>query len=120
MKEGKMLGHIVSAEGVKNDPNRVEDIKNIYIPRSKKEIRSFLGKINVLRRFVSNFVELVKFITTMLRKGNEVKWTPESRSSFEKIKKALVDAPYLISLDYSKEFIIFSFALDDTLADVLL
>jgi hypothetical protein len=69
MKEGKLLGHIVSAEGVKIDPNRVEAIKNISIPRSKKEIQSFLGKINFLRRFISNFVELVKFITAMLRKG---------------------------------------------------
>jgi hypothetical protein len=56
----------------------------------------------------------------MLRKGNEVKWTPEARSSFEKIKQALVDAPVLISPDYSKEFFIFSFASNDTLVVVLL
>jgi hypothetical protein len=78
MKEGKLLGHIVSAEGVKIDPSRVEAIKTLSLPRSKKEIQSFLGKINFLRRFISNFVELVKFITSMLRKGNEVKWTPRS------------------------------------------
>jgi hypothetical protein len=73
-----------------------------------------------LRRFISNFVELVKFITVMLRKWNEVKWTPEARSSFEQIKQALVDAPVLISLDYSKEFFIFSFSSNDTLVVVLL
>jgi hypothetical protein len=38
MKEGKLLGHIVSAEGVKIDPNRVEAIKTLYLPRSQKEI----------------------------------------------------------------------------------
>jgi hypothetical protein len=73
-----------------------------------------------MRRFISNFVELVKFITTMLRKGNDVKWTPEARSSFEKIKQALTDALVLISLNYSKEFFLFSFALNDTLVVVLL
>jgi hypothetical protein len=62
----------------------------------------------------------VKFITAMLRKGNKVKWTPEARSSFEQIKQALVDAPVLISPDYSKEFFIFSFASNDTLVVVLL
>jgi hypothetical protein len=36
MKEGKLLGHIVSTEGVKIDPNRVEAIKNLSVPRSKK------------------------------------------------------------------------------------
>jgi hypothetical protein len=68
MKEGKLLGHIVSAEGVKIDPNRVEAIKTLSLPRSKKEIQSFLGKINFLRRFISNFVELVKFITVHVEK----------------------------------------------------
>jgi hypothetical protein len=38
MKEGKMLGHIVSIEGVKIDPNIVEAIKTLSLPRSKKEI----------------------------------------------------------------------------------
>jgi hypothetical protein len=69
MKEGKLLGHIVSAEGVRIDSSRVEAIQTLSLPRSKKEVQSFLGKINFLRRFVSNFVELVKYITTMLRKG---------------------------------------------------
>jgi hypothetical protein len=99
MKEGKLLGHIVSAEGLKIDPSRVEAIKTLSLPMSKKEIQSFLGNINFLRRFISNFVELVKFIISMLRKGNEVKWTQGARSYFEKINQALANAPILISPD---------------------
>jgi hypothetical protein len=78
MKEGKLLGHIVSIEGVKINPRRVEAIQALSIPSSRKEVQSFLGKINFLRRFVSNFAEVVRLITTMLRKGNEVRWTYES------------------------------------------
>jgi hypothetical protein len=120
MKEGKLLGHIVSAEGVRIDPRRVEAIQALSLPRSKKEVQSFLGKVNFLRRFVSNFVELMKHITTMLRKGNEVKWTVEPKESFNQIKKALTEAPVLINPDYSKDFLIFSFASYDTLAVILL
>jgi hypothetical protein len=90
MKEGKLLGHTVSAKGVKIDPSRVEAIQTLSFPRSKKEVQSFLGKINFLRRFISNFVELVKYITTMLRKGKEVKWTYEAREYFDQIKKDLI------------------------------
>jgi hypothetical protein len=115
-----LLGHIVFAEGVRIDSSRVEAIQTLSFPRSKKEFKSFLGKINFLRRFVSNFVELVKHITTMLRKGNEVKWTAESRDSFNQIKKALTEALVLISPDYSKDFMIFPFALFDIVAVVLL
>jgi hypothetical protein len=120
MKEGKILGHIVSAEGVRIDPSRVEAIQALSPPRSKKEIQAFLGKINFLRRFISNFAELVRHIIAMLRKGNEVKWTTEPMESFVQIKRALTEAPVLISPDYSKDFLIFSFASCDTVATVLL
>jgi hypothetical protein len=120
MMEGKLLGHIVSTEGVRIDPSRVEAIQTMSLPRSKKEVQDFLGKINFLRRFISNFAELVKHITAMLKKGNEVKSTTEPRESFVQIKKALTEAPVLMSPDYSKPFQVFSFASFDIVAVVLL
>jgi hypothetical protein len=120
MQEGKLLGHIVSAEGVRIDPSRVEAIRTLSLPRSKKEVQAFLGKINFLRRFILNFAELVKHITTMLKKGNEVNWTIEPKESFFQIKKALTEEPVLISPNYSKDFLIFSFASFDTIVVVLL
>ena len=77
-KEGKLLGHIVSVDGVKIDPKRVEAIQKLSLPRSKKDIQSFLGTINFIRRFIANFVELTKHITCMLRKNSEVRWTEEA------------------------------------------
>ena len=44
---GKLLGHIVLAKGVKIDPVRVEAIQKLSIPRSKRDIQSFLGKIKI-------------------------------------------------------------------------
>jgi hypothetical protein len=96
---------------VRIDPSRVEAIHTLSLPRSRKKVQAFLGKINFLRRFVSNFVELVKHITAMIRKGNEVKWTVEPREYFFQIKKALTEAPVLISPDYSKDFLVFSIVL---------
>ena len=120
LKEGKLLGHIVSAEGVKIDPKRVEAIQNLSLPRSKKDIQSFLGTINFIRRFISNFAELTKHITSMLKKDSEVKWTEQAKTSFQDIKKAITSAPVLISPHFDKEFFIFSFASHDTIAAVLL
>jgi hypothetical protein len=77
MQEGKILGHIVSRDGIRIDPKRVEAIDTISIPRNVKEIQSFLGKIIFLRRFIPNFAEIVKLITDMLKKNNEMKWTME-------------------------------------------
>eukprot|EP00253_Pinus_taeda_P032825 PITA_32825 len=56
----------------------------------------------------------------MLKRVSEIKWTDATRRYFESIKRAIMEAPTLISLDYNKEFHIFSFASGDTLATVLL
>ena len=95
-------------------------IDTINIPRNVKEIQSFLGKINFLRRFIPKFVEIVKLITYMLKKDNEVRWTSESKVSFQCIKKVISEASVLASPDYMKEFLIFSFASEHTIANVLL
>ena len=120
LEEGKLLGHVVSAASVQIDPERVKAIHTLSVPRSKKDIQSFLGKINFVRRFIPNFAELVKHITSMLKNGSKVRWTDATRKSFDSIKKAIMEAPTLISPDYSKEFHIFSFASEDTIAAVLL
>lgn len=48
-------------------------IHKIGLPRNKKEIQSFLGKVNFLRRLITNFVEVVKYVNNMLKKDNNVK-----------------------------------------------
>jgi len=120
MKEGKLLGHIISAEGIKIDPKRVEAIQKIGLPRNKIEAQSFIGKVNFLRRFITAFAEIMKWITSMLRKDSNIKWTPEAKKSFEDIKKAISEAPVLVSPDFSKDFLIFSFASKHTIAGVFL
>ena len=52
LQEGKLLGHIISKEGIRIDPSKVEAIEKIDTPRSRKEVQSFIGKVNFLRRFI--------------------------------------------------------------------
>jgi hypothetical protein len=83
-------------------------------------VQSFLGKVNFLRRFIPNLAKIIKHITYILRKENEIKWNPEAKKSFEDIKVALTRAPVLSSLDFTKDFILFSFASEHTIVGVLL
>jgi len=62
----------------------------------------------------------MKQITDMLKKDQEIKWTLESRSSFEKIKQAIGKSLVLISPDYAKYLLIFSFPSENTIVAVLL
>ena len=67
MDEGKLLGHIISKDGIHIDPARVEAIQQIDLPRNKKEIQCFNGKMNFLRCFVPNLAEHLREITNMLK-----------------------------------------------------
>ena len=120
MREGKLLGHVISEECIRIDLSRVAAIQKIDIHRNKKEIQSFLGKVNFLKRFITNFDEVVKHITNMLRKDNGIKWTVEAKQYFSNIKKVLTKSPVLVSPNFSKEFMIFSFSSEHTIVGVLL
>jgi hypothetical protein len=111
LEQGKFLGHIVWVDGVKIDPARVISIQNLYIPRTKKEIHFFLGEINFLRSFIPNFDELVKHIIGMLKKGIDIKWRTEVEYYFQSIKKAISDAPILISPYFEKRVSDFFFCI---------
>ena len=64
--------------------------------------------------------EIIKDLNNMLKKDSAIKWTIKAKQSFKSIKQALTKAPVLISPDYTKDFIIFSFASEHTIAAVLL
>ena len=89
-------------------------------PRNIKELQAFLGKINFLRRFIPNLAELIRLLNNMLKKDSKVKWTVEANQAFEGIKLALTQTPVLTNPQFDREFIIFSFASQHTIADVLL
>jgi hypothetical protein len=105
--KGKLLGHVVSEEGISIDPERIKSIKNIRPPTNKKSLQSFFGKINFIRRFIPNFVEKVKPMNALLRKDVTFKWDNDSLKSFEDIKEAITTTHVLVILDYSRDFIIF-------------
>ena len=81
MEEGKLLGHIISKDSIRIDPACVQAIQQIDLPRNKREIQSFNGKMNFLCRFVPNLAEHLKEMTNMLKKDSQVKWTEEAVKS---------------------------------------
>ncbi|KAH9307169.1 hypothetical protein KI387_043841 [Taxus chinensis] len=117
--EGKLLGHIVSKDGIKIDPERVQAIQQIPLPTSKKGVHSFFGKINFLRRFIPDFAELTLNISQMMKGKQTFGWSSEGKESFEGIKKAIAKTPVLACPDFSKDFIIYCYTTDNTLAAVL-
>ena len=85
----KLLGHIVSKEGLNIDPERTKAILALPLPTHKKGLKSFLGRINFVRRFIPNLAAMVKPLIAMIKIYIIFTWMKEGRASFEGIKAAI-------------------------------
>ena len=83
LKEISFLGHIVSVEGIRVDPAKIEAVVNWKPPRRVTEVRSFLGLARYYRRFVKGFYVITSPLTKLLRKGVKFEWTDKCKNSFE-------------------------------------
>ena len=85
LEEGKLLGHIISKDGIKIDPERIKEILMVEEPMRKKDVQSFIGQVNFLRRFIPSFSEILMNITKMLKNDHEIKWIVDARRDFRDI-----------------------------------
>ena len=107
-KEVSFLGHIVSAEGIRVDPVKIEAIVNWKPPRNVTEVRSFLGLAGYYQRFVQGFSVIASSLTRLLRKGVKFEWDDKCQSSFERLKEILIEAPALIQPTLGMDFTVYS------------
>ncbi|VVA41124.1 PREDICTED: retrotransposon, partial [Prunus dulcis] len=114
------LGHVISAEGVYVDPQKVEAVVNWPQPTSVTEVRSFLGLAGYYRRFVEGFSTIAAPLTRLTRKGVKFEWSKECEKSFDELKTRLTTAPVLTLPDDSGNFVIYSDASQQGLGCVLM
>lgn len=98
------LGHVISAAGVAIDPEKVQSIRDWLVPQDVKQLRSFLGLVGYYRKFVRHFTFLARRMTDVLKKGTLFIWTPAHETAFTTLQQALMSAPVLALLDFSKPF----------------
>ena len=89
------LGHLISAEGVYVDPQKIEVIVNWKPPTNVTEIRSFLGLAGYYRKFVEGFSKLAAPLTKLTRKEEKFVWSEACQQSFDELKRKLTSAPIL-------------------------
>ena len=119
VKEVEYLGHVVSHEGVKVDPNKIKATMHWPIPKTLKNIRGFLGLIGQYHKFVQNYGRIAASLTTLTKK-DAFSWTPEATQAFEQLKEAMCKAPALTTLDFTKTFIMECDALGNGIASILM
>lgn len=84
------------AEGIEVDKNKAKAIREVPALTCEQELQSFMGKVNFIRRFVSNLAEKSHVFSELLKSMNreEFKWEEQHQRDFDTIKDYLSKPPY--------------------------
>lgn len=106
VRQVKYLGHLVTAEGVRPDEDKIHAVMEFPVPSTAKEVRGFLGLAGYYRRFVPRFAEKAKPLTLLTGKDRKFQWGTEQEEAFRELKEALCTEPVLIYPDFKDQFIL--------------
>ena len=118
-EEIKFLGHILTPEGVKPDPEKIRTIKNFKKPRNVRELQGFLGFVNFYTKFARNYSAHTIPLIKLLKQGKKYEWTEEQEKAFNDIKNIFDEYIILKYADPERPFILTTDASDYAIAAVL-
>lgn len=87
----KFFGHIFTSEGIYPDPDKIQSIINLSPPSNIHELRSFLGMLNYVGRFIPNLAHNTDALRKLLQKNKQFVWTEEQQNSFICLKSHLTN-----------------------------
>jgi hypothetical protein len=119
VKQGIVLGHVISERGIEVDKAKVETVEQLPPPTDVKSLRSFLGHVGFYRRFIKDFSKITKPLTHLLQKDVAFDFDEKCLAAFRTLKSALVSAPIIQPPDWSQPFEIMCDASDYTVGAVL-
>ena len=119
VRQGIVLGHIVSSKGLEVDKAKIDLISNLPAPKTVRDVRSFLGHAGFYRRFIKDFSVISRPLCNLLLKEAEFEWTEACQVAFTKLKDMLTTAPIMQPPDWSLPFEIMCDASDYAVGAVL-
>lgn len=130
MQQVEYLGHLISNGKIKVDPKKVETIENYPVPKTLKQLRSFLGLSGYYRKFIRNYAQICKPLTVYLRDENgrvsakhsanvKIELDQAAIDAFNEVKEKLKENIELFQPDYSKPFELTTDASNSALGSVL-
>nr|GFA38469.1 reverse transcriptase domain-containing protein [Tanacetum cinerariifolium] len=104
VKEGIVLDHKISKNGIEVDKAKVDVIAKLSYPTTVKGIRSFLGLAGFYRRLIQDFSKIARWMTRLLKKDTRFFFSNECVEAFQTLKRKLTEAPILVAPDWDLPF----------------
>ncbi|KAJ9560980.1 hypothetical protein OSB04_006140 [Centaurea solstitialis] len=119
VREGIVLGHKISKDGLEVDKAKIDTISKLPPPTNIKGVRSFLGHAGFYRRFIQDFSKISRPLTKLLEKDAPFISDEKCISAFETLKRHLTNAPIMVPPDWDQPFEIMCDASDYAVGAVL-
>ena len=104
-RETEFLGHVLTKDGMKPNPNKIKVIEKLELPRTERQIKSFLGITGYYRKFIKDYAKVAQPITKYLKKGVRINTKdPTYIEAFEKLKNLISTHPILRFPNFEKQF----------------
>ncbi len=102
------LGHVIDANGISAHPDKIKAIRDMAAPTSVTELRSFMGMVNFMSRFIENLSRKMEPLNKLLCTDNEWTWGPDQEKAFEDVKAAITTPTVLAYYDQTRPTIVSS------------
>jgi hypothetical protein len=113
------LGHIISKNGMQKDPKKLRIIEQVEPPRTKKQVRSFLGKINYYAKFMPGLSKAARPLAKLTGTKVAFQWGKEQQQAFQELKGMIIQDVVLAFPDVNKPYHITTDASDYAIGAVL-
>ena len=101
--EVQYMGHVISKDGLKPDPEKVKAVEGMPKPTSKQEVLSLLGFVNYLARFLPKLADVAQPLRHLTARDAEFVWAKQHDKAFNEVKKLVVNHPVLKYYDSQEE-----------------
>ena len=118
-KSRKLLGFILSQKGIEVDPKKVKGNLEMPKPRTKKQVRGFLGHLDYNVRFISQLTATCELLFKLLRKNQSVHLNEDCQKAFGKIEQHLMNLPVLMQPVPGRPLILYMTVLDESMGCML-
>ena len=106
MTEVPYVGHVLTKDGLKPDPSKIEVIQEMSRPSDVNGVKRIVGLANYLTRFLENLADICEPFRQLTRKDAEWHWSEEHENAFQRIRQAATQAPILRYFNPAEETVL--------------